>query len=116
MSIQPRTKRNRLNLTKQADAAHLLWSGTCAAHVMTKFKVSWRTTPNIKKRAEEIIKEADEYGGSINTKTFWSTLFSVIKKEMYDFVVIARAHKYPIIHGVIRERALLVWSILLSED
>lgn len=35
---------------------------------------------------------------------------------MYDFVVTAKAYKYPVTQGVIKEKALLFQSVLHSED
>lgn len=108
------TKRTRLTLAEQVEAARLLRSGKNAAEVMSQFSVSRRTVSNIKKKADDIIYQANQAGLSLQTKTVRTSQFPQIETEVYQFVTTSRALKFRITPATITERALLVRDRLLQ--
>ena len=108
--------RTRLDIQQKLEALKMLNSGTPAAIVMKKFKVSSRFVTKLRKEGEKIQAIIDSEGRSIRTKTIRPVMYPEIDEKVYKFCDIARSTKLPVTQDLIRERALLVRDNLLQKN
>lgn len=94
----------------------MIHTGTHAVQVTRSYKISRRYVSNIKGISTEIIRRAVEQGRILNYKTVSLPQFTVIKEQVFNFVVSARALKYPIMKSIIVQRALLLRGGLLRDN
>lgn len=82
---------------------------------MTIYQVSRRTVPDIKKKASDVIKLANELPGTLKLKISRPTLFPRIKQKLFAFVVIRLTQKLSLTVSVLHQRALLSKETFLKE-